>query len=136
MKHPPPPLTRNARRRVHAQDIVIQHTALAATSMVIPVPLLDAAAELAIQLRMAKKLCVLYEVDFKKEEARAVIAGIAGGLSLGALSASMLRYVSLVSNFMSLLPSMGLAATYTFVIGNMLAERLEQHGRLVAPAVT
>jgi uncharacterized protein (DUF697 family) len=126
----PAPLTREALRRIHAQDLVLSHTALAASSMAIPIPLLDAVAELAIQLRMTKKLCALYSADFTKERARAVITGIVGGLSVGAVSAGVLRYLSFASSFMSFMPSASLAGAYTYVIGNMLLERLEEHGKL------
>jgi len=128
------PLTRAALRRLHGQDLVIHHTAMAAGTMVIPVPLLDAAAELAIQIRMAKKLCMLYGVDFNKEHARAVITGIVGGISLGAISAAGLRYLSFASNFAGTLPSASLAAVYTYTIGTMLLDRLEQHGKLEIPS--
>jgi uncharacterized protein (DUF697 family) len=127
------PLTRSALRRIHAQDLVISYTALAAASMAIPVPLLDAAAELAIQLRMAKKLCELYEADFTAERARAAITGIVGGLSLGAVSAATLRYVSIAGYFAGTLPAAGLAGAYTYAIGIMLVDRLEEHGKFELP---
>ena len=127
------PLTRAALRRIQAQDLIVKYTGLAAASMAIPIPLLDAATELVIQLRMAKKLCQLYEADFTAERARAVITGIVGGLSLGALSAASLRYVSIAGYFAGTLPSAGLAGAYTFAIGNLLVDRLEEHGRFDLP---
>ncbi len=127
------PLTREKLRRIHGQDLIVKYTGLAAASMAIPVPLLDAATELVIQLRMAKKLCDLYQADFTTERARAVITGIVGGLSLGAVSAVTLRYVSIAGYFAGTLPSAGLAGAYTYAIGNLLLDRLEAHGRFDVP---
>lgn len=127
------PLTRATLRRIHAQDLLVTYTGLAAASMAIPIPLLDAATELAIQLRMAKKLCDLYEADFTTERARAVITGIVGGLSMGAVSAATLRYVSIAGYFAGTLPAAGLAGAYTYAIGSLLVDRLEEHGRFDLP---
>ncbi|HEY0844905.1 MAG TPA: DUF697 domain-containing protein [Noviherbaspirillum sp.] len=129
----PVPLTREALRRIHAQDAVVHHTTLAAASMAIPVPLVDVATELAIQVRMAKKLCTLYGAEFTADGAREVITGIVGGLSFGALSTAALRYISFASYFAGTLPSAGLTAAYTFAIGELLVERLERHGRIDLP---
>lgn len=127
------PLTRAALRRIHAQDLILKYTGLAAASMAIPIPVLDAATELVIQLRMAKKLCELYEADFTTERARAVLTGIVGGLSMGAVSAATLRYASIAGYFAGTLPSAGLAGAYTYAIGNLLVDRLDEHGRFDVP---
>lgn len=129
----PAPLTREALRRVQAQDAIVHHTTLASASMAIPVPLVDVATELAIQVRMARKLCALYGAQFNAAGAREVITGIVGGLSFGALSTAALRYISFASYFAGTLPSAGLTAAYTFAIGELLLERLEKHGRIDLP---
>ncbi len=128
-----PALTRAALLRIRAQDLIVRYTALAAGTMVIPIPLLDAAAELGVQLRMAKKLCDLYGADFTAEKARVVITGIVGGLSMGAVSAISLRYVSIAGYFAGTLPAAGLAGAYTYAIGSLLVDRLEEHGRFDVP---
>lgn len=127
------PLTCNALRRIRADDVIVSHSVLAAGSMAIPLPLLDVATELGIQLRMAKKLCALYDADFTATRARAVITGIVGGLSIGALSAATLRYVSIAGYFAGTLPAAGLAAAYTYAIGKLLLDRLDEHGRFDVP---
>lgn len=129
----PAPLTRAGLRRIHARDVIVHHTTLAAGSMVIPIPGLDVAAELGIQVRMVKKLCDLYGAEFTASGAREVITGIVGGLSIGALSTAALRYISFASYFAGTLPSAGLTAAYTYTIGELLVERLEKHGRIDLP---
>ena len=129
----PAPLTRAALRRIRAQDVIVHHTTLAAGSMAIPVPLLDIATELGIQVRMVKKLCELYGAEFNVTGAREVVTGIIGGISFGSLGTTALRYLSFASYFAGTLPAAGLTAAYTYTVGELLLERLEQHGRIDLP---
>jgi uncharacterized protein (DUF697 family) len=130
----PAPLTRAALRRLHAQDVIVRHTSMAGASMVIPVPLLDMAAALSIQIWMAKKLCILYGAEFNRTMARDIITGVLGGLSPGSVSATALRYLSFASYFTGTLPSAGLSAAYTYVLGELLLERLIVSGRIDLPS--
>ncbi len=130
----PAPLTRAALRRLHAQDVILRHTSLAGASMVIPVPLLDMATALSIQIRMAKRLCVLYGAEFNRTAARGIVTGALGGLSPGSVRATALRYLSFASYFTGTLPSAGLSAAYTYVLGELLLERLIANGRIDLPA--
>lgn len=130
----PAPLTRAALRRLHAQDIILRHTSLAGASMVIPIPLLDMATALSIQIRMAKKLCVLYGAEFNRTAAGGIVTGALGSLSPGSVSATALRYLSFASYFTGTLPSAGLNAAYTYVLGELLLERLIACGRIDQPS--
>lgn len=130
----PTPLTRAALRRLQAQDLIVRHTSMAGASMVIPVPLLDMAAALSVQIRMAKKLCTLYGAEFNRTVARDIITGILGGLSPGSVSATALRYLSFASYFAGTLPSAGLSAAYTYVLGELLLERLITGGCIDLPS--
>ena len=130
----PAPLTRAALRRLHAQDVILRHTSLAGASMVIPVPLLDMATALTVQVRMAKKLCVLYGAEFNRTAARDIVTGVLGGLSPDSVSATALRYLSFASYFTGTLPSAGLSAAYTYVLGELLLERLIASGRIDLPS--
>lgn len=132
-KPPPIALTRARFRRLRGREVVVHHTTLAAGSMIIPIPGLDVATELAVQVRMVKQLCALYEADFTLSSAREVITGITGSLSIGALSTAALRYLSFASYFAGTLPSAGLTAAYTYTIGERLLERLELFGQIDEP---
>jgi uncharacterized protein (DUF697 family) len=128
----PAPLTRAALRRLHAQDVILRHTSMAGASMVIPVPLL--ATALSVQIRMAKKLCMLYGAEFNRTAAGGIITGALAGLSPGSVNATALRYLSFASYFTGTLPSAGLSAAYTYVLGELLLERLIAGGRIDLPS--
>ena len=57
---PPQPLTREGLRRMCAREIIPDHTLLTAASAAIPLALAGAAASVAVQVRMAERLCALY----------------------------------------------------------------------------
>jgi hypothetical protein len=76
----PAPLTRASLRRIRARDLVVHHTALATGSMVVPIVGLDVAVQLAVQVRMARELCKLYQAPFDATGVREVVIGLVGGL--------------------------------------------------------
>lgn len=131
----PTPLTRAGLRRIRAKDLVTGHTALAAGSMLVPFTGLDIAAQIAVQLRMARELCRLYGAPFNAVHARAVIEGLAGDRSQAAGPVTALRLLSLASYFAGTLPSAGMTAGFTWMLGMLLIERLERAGHIDAPAV-
>ena len=131
----PLPLTRAGLRRIRARDLVVHHTALATGSMLVPVAGVDVAVQLGVQVRMARELCRLYGAPFDAAGAREVIAGLLGGRSYEAVRVTALRYLSFASYFTGQLPSAGMTAAYTWMLGALLVERLEATGRIDLPPV-
>ncbi|TCW87406.1 hypothetical protein C5O80_05710 [Burkholderia sp. SRS-46] len=119
---------------MQARDIVLRHAAAAAASSAIPVPLLDLAAGVSIQIRMARQLCALYGVRFTPHVVRQVVTGIVENVPANDLSGPVLRYVSFAGYFTGPLVSGGLTAAYTYVLGEVLIERLASHQRIDVPA--
>lgn len=129
-------MTLKGLRRLRAQDIVLGHTVAATGSMFVPVPGIDVAVELAVQVRMARELCRLYDAPFPSSGAAEVISGIVGGLSVGALSVTAMRAISFASYFAGTVPSAATTAGYTWLLGELLIHRLETIGRIDLPPAT
>jgi uncharacterized protein (DUF697 family) len=121
------------KRRMRAGDIVLAHTAMATGTMFIPWYGVDVATEFAVQVRMARELCKLYGAPFPDSGAFEVITGLLGGISYGALSVAAVRGISFVSYFAGNLPSATTTAAYTWLLGEVLIERLETTGRIDLP---
>jgi uncharacterized protein (DUF697 family) len=121
------------KRRMRAGDIVLAHTGLATGSMFIPWMGIDVATELAVQVRMARRLCALYGAPFPDTGAFEVITGLVGGISYGALSVAAMRFLSFGSYFAGNLPAAATTAAYTWLLGELLIERLETTGRIDVP---
>lgn len=136
------PLRRNGTRSPLLRDIrsrqtIRDHALLAAGAMVIPVPLVDMAAEAAIQVRMVKRLAEIHGVDFAEERAKTLVAAAIGGFSAGWAAGTLLRYASFASYFTNFWPSAALSSAITYGIGHLFAQHFSKGGQLddLAPEV-
>lgn len=139
---PPAPVRRNGTRSPLLRDIrsrqaIRDHALLAAGAMVIPVPLVDMAAEAAIQVRMVKRLAEIHGVDFAEERAKTLVAAAIGGFSAGWAAGTLLRYASFASYFTNFWPSAALSSAITYGIGHLFAQHFSRGGHLddLAPEV-
>jgi len=130
------PLTRRQWRQQRAGQLVGRYTVLASGSTWVPVPGLDLGVELWLQIRMARELCALYGAPFSAAAAGEVASGLVGGTSLKARTVTALRYVSFATYWTGGLPSLATTAGFTWLLGQLLIERLEAHGRIELPLPT
>jgi uncharacterized protein (DUF697 family) len=85
-----------ATRQALARKIVERHKNYAALGGLVPVPVANIASVAAINLRMVKQLSALYQVPFERDQTRALIVGLIGGVvptGVGAATSSMLMFV-------------------------------------------
>lgn len=113
-----------------AKQAVRDHALLSGGAMVIPVPLLDMAAEAAIQVRMVKRLAEIYGVDFGEERAKTLVVAALGGFSAGWAAGSLLRYASFATYFTNFWPSAILSAAITYAIGQVFIHHFGKGGSL------
>jgi uncharacterized protein (DUF697 family) len=113
-----------------AKQAVRDHALLSGGAMVIPVPLLDMAAEAAIQVRMVKRLTEIYGVDFGEERAKTLVVAALGGFSAGWAAGSLLRYASFATYFTNFWPSAILSAAITYAIGQVFIHHFDKGGGL------
>lgn len=113
-----------------AKQAVRDHALLSGGAMVIPVPLLDMAAEAAIQVRMVKRLAEIYGVDFGEERAKTLVVAALGGFSAGWAAGSLLRYANFATYFTNFWPSALLSAAITYAIGQVFIHHFDKGGGL------
>lgn len=128
------PLTRRQWCRQQAHRLVWRYTALATASTCVPAPGLNLGVELLLQIRMARQLCGLYGATFSVAAAGEVASGLLGGTSLKARSVAAMRYVSFATYWTGGVPSLATTAGFTWLLGELLIERLEAHGSIAYPA--
>jgi uncharacterized protein (DUF697 family) len=117
-----------AKRRSLARKIVERHRTLAALGGLAPLPVVNIAGVTAVNLRMVKKLSELYQLQFQRDRARAMIIGLMGGAvptGLGAATASTLTFVIPGAAFVGLGVSAVTAAAVTRAIGMVFIESFE-----------
>ncbi|MEI8397334.1 MAG: DUF697 domain-containing protein [Rhodospirillaceae bacterium] len=85
-------------RAKHAETIITTYTCLSAAAGAIPVPLIDTAALIAVQLKMLKELSDVYEVQFRRDLGKSSI-----GVLLGSVTPTVLAQGAVGSGLMSVL---------------------------------
>jgi uncharacterized protein (DUF697 family) len=116
-----------------AAERIIKHNVLwSAGAGVIPVPLLDAAATAAVQIRMLKQLADLYEVPFREDRIKNVCSGLVGGLGApvvgGTLGVSALKFVPVFGPIVALLAMPASSAAFTYAVGKVFVQHFASGG--------
>ncbi len=119
---------RNAERRRAAEKIVDRYRVYAALGGLVPMPAINLAGLTAINLRMVKALCDLYELPFESNQTRSTVMSLIGGSvpsGLGVATASLVGLVLPVGAFVGLAASSASAAVMTRGIGLTFIEYFE-----------
>ncbi|KFJ09091.1 hypothetical protein DR66_2000 [Delftia acidovorans] len=126
-------LTRDGLRRLRAREVIRNHTLMTAASAAAPPGMVSAAVAMAVQLRMAQRLCLLFGAPFTQELAVQVITGLVQAMEPPRLGTQVLRLASIASWFTGPLTCAGINAAYTWAIGEALLEQLATHSSLGMP---
>ncbi len=97
----------------------------------IPIPVVDMAALLGLQLRMVAVLAHQYKLEFKKDQGKAFIASLvgssvpaAGGPALG----SLIKRIPVIGQTVGVLAMPVLAGASTYAVGKVFAQHFESGG--------
>jgi uncharacterized protein (DUF697 family) len=121
-------------RELSAENKIKNYVIASVGASIVPVPLFDIAAVVAIQLRMIQKLSQLYGQPFSERAARNIITALAGGvLGYGAgfvVAASAVKVIPGIGWMvgMASLPLVAGAATYA--VGRSLVKHFEEGGSM------
>lgn len=131
-------LKRNKRNRL-ARGIVMRNTMWAAGTGLIPIPVLDSAAIVAVQLKMLAELSSHYKVDFRRSSGKAVIATMMASITGGVLGKSFLatgifsglaKALPVVGTTLSILTMPGFNAAFTYALGRVFQLHYEAGGTM------
>lgn len=119
-------------RRLAAESQVKDYVIASVAASIVPVPLFDIAAVVAIQLRMIKKLSDHYGKPFSENKGRSIVTALAGGI--GGFGAGMVVATSLTK----LIPGIGwmiglaslpvVAGASTYAVGQVFIKHYESGG--------
>jgi uncharacterized protein (DUF697 family) len=106
----------------NANKLVSRYALYAAGGGLIPVPTLDIAAIVAVQIKLVADLSKLYEVPFSQDRAKTVVTALVGGVLPGALATSSLAVLGTVVKLIPIIgTAVGAVATSAFAYGLTLA---------------
>ncbi len=118
-------------QEVVANDIVMDHVMWSAGFGLIPLPLLDMAAITLVEMKMLKKLCNHYEIEFSKQRGKAVITSLIGGLHAGLFAGSFLKLVPVFGMAAVILPLPLISGAITYAVGKVFIFHFSLGGTLL-----
>jgi uncharacterized protein (DUF697 family) len=119
------------RRDQQAMALVSSYVPWAASAGMIPVPTVDLAALLGLQLRMLAKLAKLYEVPFLENGVKSTVSAMLGTVlasSAGASLGSLIKAVPVVGTYIGFAAAPGAFAAATYAIGRVFVTHFEAGG--------
>jgi uncharacterized protein (DUF697 family) len=115
-----------------AEKIIRQNVLWAAGGGVIPIPVVDMIAITVVELKMLKELSALYEVPFREDQVKNIVASLLAGLgapTLGmALTVSLVKAVPVIGVMSAFVAIPGLAAAFTYAVGKVFVQHFASGG--------
>jgi uncharacterized protein (DUF697 family) len=99
-----------------------------------PIPGVDMAGMLGIQVRMVSKICRIYGETLRENAARAAVLSLAGGVLPATLATGFVSGLKFIPGFGTLPGAAGaslLGGAMTYAIGRVFQEHLETHESLI-----
>ncbi len=114
---------------------VVKNRVIASLGLgLIPIPLVDVMGLTAIQLEMVSRLSRLYEIPFRKDVGKSIIASLVGGaapVSVMPMVKSLLKAVPIVGHATSILTMSALGGATTYAVGKVFIKHYEAGGTLL-----
>lgn len=129
------PLTPEARHAA-AERLVHQYTMGAMAVGMVPVPLLDLAALVAVQLKMLHGLAGVYDIEFKADLGRSAVASLVGGVLPSAvaptLAASLGKLIPVSGQLLGGGALVILNGAVTFALGKVFIQHFAAGGTFLS----
>ncbi|MDG2480088.1 MAG: DUF697 domain-containing protein [Alphaproteobacteria bacterium] len=122
-------------RADEASAIVKRMSAWGAGAGLIPMPLVDFAAIVTVQVMMINKLSHLYDIPFSEHKVKNTVAVLIGavlpkGLAAGTIG-SFIKGIPVVGQLAGILVMPGFAAAVTWAMGRVFIQHFETGGTLL-----
>lgn len=119
-------------RADEAGRIVRNYTLGAMGASLVPIPMLDLAAITGIQLKMLHSLAKMYDLPFKKDLGKSLIASLVGGYipyaTTGTLASSFVKFVPFIGQGLALVSMPILAGATSYAVGKVFIQHFEAGG--------
>lgn len=118
-------------REQQAMLLVKSYLPWSAGAGLLPMPLLDVAALLTLQLRMLSKLSDLYGVPFRENGVKSTVTSLLGSVistNLGSSLGSLVKFIPVVGPLVGLAALPGVYCAATYAIGRVFVTHLAAGG--------
>jgi len=126
---PEPP--QDEARQAYANKIVKDYVVWSSGTALIPIPILDMAAVTAVQVKMLKRLCDYYGMEFSNQMGKALIASLIGGLHAGLIAGSLLKTLPVLGLAGAVASTAVATGAFTYAVGKVFVYHFESGGTLL-----
>ncbi len=119
---------------VEAKRIIKNRVITSVALGLVPLPLVDVVGLTGIQLEMVSKLARLYDVPFRKNIGKSLIASLVGGVlpaSMMSGTFSLLKAVPIIGWTTGAVAMGGLGGATTYAVGKVFVQHFEAGGNLL-----
>ncbi|EDM78163.1 hypothetical protein PPSIR1_00480 [Plesiocystis pacifica SIR-1] len=114
-----------------AESVIQRHVVAAMAAGLVPVPMADLAALVAVQINMLRAIGELYDEPFTDSLGRSLLASLAGGL-VPLSSASLLKGVPLIGPLLGGVSAPILSGASTYAVGRVFVMHFESGGTFLS----
>ena len=120
-----------AAKAASPNDIVKNNSALAMGAGLIPLPWVDFAAIIAVQLKLGKELADHYGVDYKEEQVKGIVVSLIGAYTTSAAAstagAALAKALPGLGSVIGLVTLPVVAGAITYAVGKVFIQHLESN---------
>ena len=110
-----------------AGKIIRRKTLYAAGAGLVPLPIVDAALLLGIQLTMIRSISNLYKIEFKENLVKSIIGALVGSVG----TAGVIKAIPGLGSILGGLTASTTGAAATYALGRVFAQHFDQGGTLL-----
>jgi uncharacterized protein (DUF697 family)/predicted flap endonuclease-1-like 5' DNA nuclease len=117
----------NESRQQQANDIIVRRTMYAAGTGLIPIPIVDAAALLGVQMYMIRDIAKIYKLEFKEQRVKFLINTLVGDVA----TVSLFKFIPGLGTFLGGTSFLIIGAASTYALGQVFIKHFEEGGTLL-----
>lgn len=117
-----------------ALEIVKRHSLYAAAVGLVPIPLVNLAGVVALEVKMLKELADYYQIPFRDDAGKSIVSSLIGGIgatNIGYGAVGFMKGVPLVGAVLSAITLPVSAGALTWAVGKVFIMHFESGGTLL-----
>ena len=121
-------------KALDANDVIKNHVIASMAVGLVPIPGVDLAGTLAVQVRMAHQICGIYGVTLRENAVKTTVLSLLGSMMPVALAGGLISGLKAIPGLGTLSGAAGvslLGGAMTYAIGSVFQQHLESHDSLI-----
>jgi len=114
-----------------AENTIRHHMIWSMGAGFIPLPLADLFSVSAIQLNLIRRLCKIYEVDFREEEGKAIITALTSSALAKLGARTMIKFIPVFGSLVGGVTMSVLSGASTYAVGQTFKYHFEKGGTIL-----